>query len=217
MADVLPDVYLRFLGEGDKAKFEGGCRDAMHPGKDGWISVKSFDFGFGWKDGSAEIQRLYGKIAQGKATEPEKKKHQELVAAQQAKPGKSSEEEHTLKPDPFTFDKLPDFASDDLMGLVRNPPPEKEELRVVLEACRPLAYESQTKVAFMTLTFNKVRVTKCAVQVSSDPTPSEHVEFTFEKVKLETLWTANTDAEYLGKPWAAEQDFGSQAKEEQNQ
>src|ERR1051325_9540360 len=48
MAEALPDVYVRLEG------LKGECTDDAHPGKDGWIQIKSFNFGFGMKEGSWE-------------------------------------------------------------------------------------------------------------------------------------------------------------------
>src|SRR5260370_28889495 len=46
MAEALADVYVRLEG------FTGECTDDQHSGEDGWIQIKSFNFGFGMKEGS---------------------------------------------------------------------------------------------------------------------------------------------------------------------
>jgi len=48
MAEALADVYVRLDG------FTGECTDDQHLGDDGWIQIKSFNFGFGMKEGSWE-------------------------------------------------------------------------------------------------------------------------------------------------------------------
>src|SRR5438477_7656969 len=50
MPEDLPDVYLRLDG------FTGECNDDNHPGGDGWITIKSFSFGFGFPgvDGASD-------------------------------------------------------------------------------------------------------------------------------------------------------------------
>jgi len=50
MAGDIPDVYLKFHD------LKGECNDKSHPGDDGWITVKSFNFGFGFtgSDGAAD-------------------------------------------------------------------------------------------------------------------------------------------------------------------
>src|SRR5690242_13145011 len=48
MADALADVYVKLEG------MKGECTDDAHPGDDGWIQIKSFNFGFGMKEGSWE-------------------------------------------------------------------------------------------------------------------------------------------------------------------
>jgi len=50
MPEDLPDVYLRFHG------FVGECNDENHKGEHGWITIKSFSFGFGLpgRDGASE-------------------------------------------------------------------------------------------------------------------------------------------------------------------
>ena len=52
MAEGLPDIYFKFEGEGLQGdKLKGETNDDKHRGADGWIQIKSFNFGFGFEGG----------------------------------------------------------------------------------------------------------------------------------------------------------------------
>jgi len=61
MPEDLPDVYLRFDG------FKGECNDDAHPGEKGWITIKSFTFGFGFpgQDAASDQSQQQGHSATG--------------------------------------------------------------------------------------------------------------------------------------------------------
>ena len=57
MADNLPDVYIRFM-EGETPVIAGDSRDSEYNGKDGWLAIGGFNFGFGWGGSSNSASRL---------------------------------------------------------------------------------------------------------------------------------------------------------------
>src|SRR5713101_5620742 len=106
------DVYMQFQNKEGKCLFKGDCLDRMHPGADGWIAIKSFDFTFGW--GLRNSSKLPAHVQEAlKGLSPEKRAviEKEHSAQQNAKDGKSGKQDETFGKEPFRFKKIPDVTS----------------------------------------------------------------------------------------------------------
>ena len=192
MPEDLPDVYLRLDG------FEGECNDEQHKGEDGWITIKSFTFGFGFpgKDGASEydddedestqtagVKGAAG--AKGAAAKPKKKKKKKKVGS--------------MKSGPMTFDciqfsKTSDSTSHQLMQWCHE---GTEVPEVKLHACRYGGEKRDEKMVFLDLTFEKVHFKSCRLNLATDGLPTEDVEFEYEKVHLNCIWTDNATGNRL--------------------
>jgi type VI protein secretion system component Hcp len=229
---VAEDVYLRFEG------IKGDCLDLMHPGdfdkipryleakrrpkKDGWIAIQSFTFKFGWGMGdddkkagglSKEEKETMkkNKVPDAEIAKLDKKRREEqqkdTTKKKDAKKDGKSDKDETLGKAKFSFNKLTDAASDDLMARIKAKE-DREISRAVVEMCRPAAADASKKDAFLRLIFENVIVTDCKLDVSSDPVPKESVEFHYDKVTMQSIWTYNTSGkEDPGGPNTAGWDF----------
>lgn len=182
MPEDLPDVYLRFEG------FEGECRDANHLGKDGWITIKSFSFGFGFDGSDEEPDATPTNGAPGKPNSPGK-----ASAAQKRKkppPMKSG----PMNFDPISFSKSSDKMSIPLMEACH----QGKEIPVVeLEACRYGGALGDEKLPFLHMTFEKVHLKTCKLNLATEGLPSEDIDFQYEKVHFKCLWTDNATGNRL--------------------
>src|SRR5690242_19120523 len=107
MSEDLPDVYIKL--DEPVAKFKGECTDDKHTGEDGWITIKSFTFGFGFPgqddaafgdDDDDDTQAASGTTANGKTPAPKPKK-------------KKKKNKSGMKSGPMTFDRITFTKSSD--------------------------------------------------------------------------------------------------------
>jgi type VI protein secretion system component Hcp len=205
MPDDLPDVYLRFDG------FVGECNDQNHKGEDGWITIKSFSFGFGFpgRDAASEYddddEDHTGQAnpnapgAKGAPAKPKQKKRKHKVG--------------TMKSGPMTFDcisftKSSDSTSHKLMEWCHQ---GKEVSEVNLHACRYGGEGRDEKMVFLDLTFENVHLKSCKLNLATDNLPSEDIEFEYEKVHMKCIWTDNaTGARLTSTPISVGWDLGIQ-------
>ena len=67
------------------------------------------------------------------------------------------------------------------------------------------------KIPFLHFIFEKVTLKKCSLSVTSDPVPTESIEFSFATVKMESVWTDNaTGSREPGDPLSVFFDFKNQ-------
>jgi type VI protein secretion system component Hcp len=72
-----------------------------------------------------------------------------------------------------------------------------------LIVCRPAGVDipngekKGAKVPFLKFVFDKIQLTKCSLAISKEQPPSEDIEFWFDKVTMETIWTDNETGEKL--------------------
>jgi len=200
MSEDLADVYLRFDG------FEGECNDSKHPGDKGWITIKSFSFGFGFPgqdevsgadDDDDDTTDSTGNAAKT-ANKPKKKK----------KKKKSSMKSGPLTFDRITFTKSSDSTSCKLMEWCH----EGKEVAVVdLEACRYGGALGDEKLPFLHISFQNVYLKSCKLNLTTDNLPSEDIEFEYEKVNMKCLWTDNATGNRLtSQPIGVGWDLGKQ-------
>ncbi|HZR21581.1 MAG TPA: type VI secretion system tube protein Hcp [Verrucomicrobiae bacterium] len=203
MPTDLPDVYLRFVG--DPGEYTGESTDDMHPGEDGWITIRSFNFGFGFPgkdDSSGE----------------EKPKTDKNTTNGQVKPTKKTKTEGgrsgPMTFDPISFSKSSDLMSISLMKACRDASKIKQ---VVLHACRAGGTDGDVKMVFIEITFDDVHLKSCKLNLTTEGLPSEDIEFTYEKVAMTSYWTDNATGgdrlKYgpLSVSWAmADADVGNQ-------
>jgi len=203
MAGEIADVYLRFVG------FTGECRDDKHKGDLGWITIKSFNFGFGFqgKDASSGDQAARaaagngapggaGSTAGGKGAKP----------AQKRPPT-------GMKSGPMTFDRITFSKSSDVMSysLMEACHQGLEIPKVELEACRYGGAQHDEKLPFLHLIFEKVHLKSCKLNLATEGLPSEDIEFEYEKVEMKCLWTDNATGNRLtSQPIGAGWDLQSQ-------
>jgi type VI protein secretion system component Hcp len=238
VADNLPDVYIRFLeadGSPPRPLFAGDSMDMAYPGKEeGWFTINDFNFGFGWggSDASAGVTKA---VSKEKDAESRLRAQAEQIKALQsqvntvqtgAKGGKAAapkKEEGTLKPKEFSFSRNPSKASTILMKKCRN---VEEIPKVELLACRAAGVDftmgkgdshkvaKDAKIPFLRLMFEKVYLIKCGMSVTTAPTPTESIDFVFQKVQMETVWTDNETGKRvtggINRVWF---DFGNKEKD----
>jgi type VI protein secretion system component Hcp len=207
VADNLPDVYLRFEG------IKGGSMDSYHPGEaqpgdstlDGWIGIKGFSFGFGW-GGSESADKDTGTKGAAPGAKP---------APAAAKPAaKGAKAGGTLAAREFSFSKAPDVASNILLMKCKG---SQEISKAEVVVCRAggselsAGKEKLVKIPFLHFIFEKVILKKCSLSVTSDPIPTESIEFKFATVKMESVWTDNaTGKREPGDPLSVFFDFDNQ-------
>jgi type VI secretion system Hcp family effector len=188
MAEDIPDVYLRFDG------FKGECMDEDHPADKGWITIKSFTFGFGFSgtDGDAEQDNEDGANTHPSAgtqahpaSKPQKKSKRKKRAGMKSGP---------LNFDCISFTKASDVMSHKLMEACHQ---GTEIPKVDLEACRSGGGPTNKKVAFLSLTFEKVYLKSCTLNLTTDNLPSEDIQFEYGKVSMNCLWTDNETGQKL--------------------
>jgi len=230
----LPDVYLKFT-DGDP-EIRGESQDAAYPHSEGWLSIKSFTFGFGWDPQNtpgANLDSLRTQLVkekdeqkrvliQQKINALEKERSQQPAADHNQKgstSGSKGDKGKTLRQRNFTFSRNPGPASKDLLlNLIKRK--GKRELGAELIVCRaagvdiPHGAPKDAKTPFLKFVFSQVELVDCKMQVSRDQPPSESVEFWFGKVQMETIWTDNETGEKIpGGKNRISFDFQSQDKD----
>jgi type VI protein secretion system component Hcp len=202
MAGDIADVYLKFEG------FAGECRDEQHPGDEGWITIKSFNFGFGFegKDGTPERSTASpgaGNGAAGRVT----------TAGAPAGNTPKTAPRATMKSGPMSFDRITFSKSSDVMSysLMEACHNGVEIPKVELEACRYGGAGGDEKLPFLHLTFERVHLKSCKLNLAVEGLPTEDVEFEYEKVEMKCLWTDNATGNRLtSQPIAIGWDLQSQ-------
>lgn len=210
MAGDIPDVYLKFEG------LTGECNDLKHPGSDGWITVKSFKFGFGFagKDGAADDEENDG--AQSNQTNGAQgngapgRQNPQGTSTQR---GKRKRKSAPMKSGPMSFDcisfsKNSDVMSHSLMDACHK---GTEIPKVELHACRYGGGPDNEKVPFLYLVFEKVHLKSCRLNLATEGMPSEDIEFEYDKVEMKCMWTDNATGNPLdAQPITAGWDLGAQ-------
>lgn len=198
MAGDIPDVYLRFDG------FTGECNDLNHQGEDGWITVKSFSFGFGFQgsDGTVDEDDDPGPVAL-------------TPASGNGKPGQTvppkprrKRRSEPLKSGPMTFDCISFSKASDCMSASLMDACHRGELisTVELHACRYGGGPNNEKVPFLHLVFSNVHLKTCKLNLATEGMPGEDIEFEYEKVEMKCMWTDNAtgkplDEQPIGAGW----------------
>ncbi len=204
MADNLPDVYLRFADAGGKCLIEGECLDEQHPGKDGWIGIEHFNFGFGW--GGSEAAQ--SESSAGSAAHAGSSGTKSTGATPAAKGSSTAGKGGTLTPKEFSFSKAPDLTSNVLLLKCK----DSEMIpKVEVVVCRYGGTGTEIKIPFLKLIFETVVLKKCSLSISTDPVPTESIDFKYAKVTMETIWTDNaTGNREPGDPLRVWFDFDNQ-------
>jgi type VI protein secretion system component Hcp len=213
VADELPDVYLRFLDKGNAPRIKGDSLDEAYPGKEGWLGITKFNFGFGWGGSEAvgPSQKLTDKVLAGKATEKEKNEFKKQQQQTQV-PKPETKQDSTLKPDDFSFSRNCSPATIPLIEILRNGD-EIEKVEVVV--CRAAAAATPTKpkdakIPFLQLLFEHVHLKQCDLSTARDDPASEDMKFKFKVVRLTTIWTDNaTGKQEPGGELRISFDFGT--------
>ena len=199
MAGEIPDVYLRFEG------FEGECNDKKHPGKEGWITVKSFNFGFGMQGADSSTEESgdetpaatpNGAPANQNQNPNQNQAQNQATPQPRAKPKRPRRA--PMKSGPMTFDCISFSKSSDLMShaLMEACHDGTEIPMVELHACRYGGGADNEKVPFLHLVFEKVNLKSCKLNLATEGMPSEDIEFEYKKVEMKCMWTDNA----TGKP-----------------
>jgi type VI protein secretion system component Hcp len=176
MAEALADVYVRLKG------MKGECTDSAHPGKDGWIQIKSFNFGFGMKEGSWESGADAGSSSDGNGSG--------------SSSGRSAASNLPLDFPAVTITKSSDLAS---TGLLKEKCHEGAVIEVLeLIACRYGGNDKENpKIPFLRIFFSDVYVKSVSLTLSQDELPGETITFTYKLVQMETIWTDNETGDRL--------------------
>jgi len=179
MAEALADVYVRLDG------FTGECTDDKHPGDKGWIQIKSFNFGFGMKEGSWEESN--SKSATG---------GNGSSGSGAGASGSGSGSRHSgagsgvsnlpLEFPEVTITKTSDLISTRLLKEKCHSGSPISEIEVV--ACRYGGNDEENpKIPFLRLIFEDVYITSITFALSQDELPAETIKFTYDIVQIETI------------------------------
>ncbi len=204
MAGEIADVYLKFEG------LTGECNDEDHPGEDGWITIKSFNFGFGFQASDAgtedDEEDSTSPAGNGAPGDPKAK------APQTRKP-KRKKRSAPMKSGPMTFDCISFSKGSDVMSSSLMDACYSGELipTVELQACRYGGGPDNEKVPFLFLTFKNVHIKTCKLNLATEGLPGEEVEFKYEKVEMRCAWTDNATGNPLNEqPIAVGWDLAAQ-------
>ena len=189
MPGEIPDVYMQF------EDFTGQCQDEDHPGKDGWIGIKKFTFGFGVTGKQADTSTH--------KTEEDKKKANNSKNNQD-KPPKPPKTKGMVS-GPMTFDPVSVSKSSDIMSvpLMKACRSGATFPKIKFEACRSGGESGNDKVPFLQITFEEVKIKTCKLALATEGLPDETIEFTYEKVTMDALWTDNATGKELGSTMTA--------------
>lgn len=175
MAEALPDVYVKL------ESFTGECTDDQHSGDEGWIQIKGFNFGFGMKEGSWESGGSAGGGAGGNG------------ASGASKSGGSN---LPLEFPEVTLTKTSDLVSTRLLKEKCHNGAPIDKIEVV--ACRYGGNDDKNpKIPFLRLIFENVYIMSITFALSQDELPAETIKFTYDVVRMETIWTDNETGERL--------------------
>jgi len=240
MADNIADVYFKFTDA--DPEIPGESTDDLYADEDGWIGIQSFSFGFGW-GGAATSEGEAAALRKQIALEEDHDKKQDLARRLEAlerknaaarnsqagkkdgKAGAAKEDSAQLKPKEFRFSRNPGPASKAILANLQKGP-GKAEMGAELIVCRPAGIDISSganagatagaKIPFLKFVFSKIQLTKCSLSISKDSPPSEDIEFWFDVVKMETMWTDNETGEKLpGGKNTISFDFGNKDSEPQ--
>lgn len=184
MAENLPDVYVKLEG------LEGESTDSQHSGKDGWVQIKGFNFGFGLKGAESDSLKAPGKDA----TPEELAKHtqrltEQLKAAKTKGKGDDKKDEGPFDRPDVTLNKTLDLASPNIWKKKCHSGEPIPKLQVV--ACRYGGESGDEKIPFLTLIFEGVQVKSVSLSLSNDEAPTEAIHFRYDSVKMKYVWTSN--------------------------
>jgi len=175
MAEALADVYVRLDG------MKGECTDASHPGQKGWIQIKSFNFGFGMKEGSWEGGGAAGSDSGGGGD---------------GGSGRGGGSNLPLEFPDATMAKSSDSVSTGLLKEKCHEGAPIEMMQVV--ACRYGGNDkNKPKIPFLHIIFKNVYINSISLALSQDELPGETIKFTYDIVQMETIWTDNETGDRL--------------------
>jgi type VI protein secretion system component Hcp len=175
MIDALADVYVRLVG------MKGESTDSSHPGSKGWIQIKSFNFGFGMKEGSWESGGSAPSSSAG---------------GNGARSAGSGPSNLPLEFPEVTITKTSDLAT---TGLLKEKCHEGAPIPMLeLIACRYGGNdEKKPKIPFLRIIFKEVYINSISLSLSQDELPGETIKFTYDVVQMETIWTDNETGDRL--------------------
>jgi type VI protein secretion system component Hcp len=192
MAEALADVYVKLDG------FTGECTDDQHPGDEGWIQIKSFNFGFGMKEGSWEESSSKSTTGGNGSSGSS--------GSGAGSSGSGSGSRHSgagsgvsnlpLEFPEVTITKSSDLVSTRLLKEKCHSGSPIPHIEVV--ACRYGGNDDKNpKIPFLRLIFDDVYITSITFALSQDELPAETIKFTYDIVRMETIWTDNETGDRL--------------------
>lgn len=194
MSEALADVYVRLDG------FTGECTDDQHPGDEGWIQIKSFNFGFGMKDGALDTDSKTATSGHG-ATGSSGSGAGSSGSGSGGSGSRHSGSGSGASNSPLEFPEVTITKSSDLVST-----------RLLKEKCHsgsPIAHievvacryggndDKNPKIPFLRLIFDDVYITSITFALSQDELPAETIKFTYDIVRMETIWTDNETGDRL--------------------
>lgn len=186
MAEALADVYVRLEG------FTGESTDDQHHGDDGWIQIKSFNFGFGMREGSWENSGSDSANNGGSSSGSSSGGG----SGGRSGGGGSGASNLPLEFPEVTITKSSDLVSTRLLKEKCHNGAPISEIEVV--ACRYGGNdEKNPKIPFLRLVFEEVYITSITFALSQDELPAETIRFTYDVVRMETIWTDNETGDRL--------------------
>ena len=189
MAEALADVYVRLDG------FTGECTDDKHPGDKGWIQIKSFNFGFGMKEGSWEESNSKSATS-GNGSSGSGAGASGSGSGSRHSGAGSGVSNLPLEFPEVTITKTSDLISTRLLKEKCHSGSPISEIEVV--ACRYGGNDEENpKIPFLRLIFEDVYITSITFALSQDELPAETIKFTYDIVRMETIWTDNETGDRL--------------------
>jgi type VI protein secretion system component Hcp len=194
MGELLADVYVKLDG------FTGECTDDQHHGDEGWIQIKSFNFGFGMKEGSWDTDSSNASSARTPSGSSGS------GSGGGSSGGGGSGSRHSgggsgvsnlpLEFPEVSITKTSDLVSTRLLKEKCHSGSPIPHIEVV--ACRYGGNDDENpKIPFLRLIFDDVYITSITFALSQDELPAETIKFTYDIVRMETIWTDNETGDRL--------------------
>src|ERR1043166_2433528 len=179
MADNLPDIYVKLHD------MHGECLDEHHPGKDGWVAIKKFAFGFGVKsDGGGEEEdddnRPMSGLRRGQTMtveEYDRQRRKQTRNRRRRKRG-SGDDDGPFDRELVELEKSFDLSSNKMWKEKCHSGKPIDQIE--LQACRYGGEKGAEKIPFLRLLFENCTVKSVSVSLGTDEPPTETIHFHYD-------------------------------------
>jgi type VI protein secretion system component Hcp len=197
---------MRFDGRWAGKQLRGDSSDDQHPGefaegedkrdrKDGWVQIKKFSFGFGGEKSDA-LQKSTSTLPTEKDPVKQVEALKKAIAARDKaeKKAQTQAKEGWGKSGPLNFDKFSFTKATDRLSPVLTQISHAGGYKIPMvevEAVRYGGTGDSFKIPFLRVIFKNVYITSCKLNLVNEESPSEDIEFEYDSLEMETLWTDN--------------------------